>query len=107
MEVKKLLEEYAMLNDAIYQLRNQILDEEIKETQYECRLWLETNFKELKLSNKELREAYVKQKMGEYISKVGKLRNDLKFAEGELNLCKTKISLIKELGIDLNDSEEE
>lgn len=106
MTIKELLDEHAVLNDAIYQLRNQILEEEIKEAEFEAKLWLETDFKKLKLSNKELREAYVKQKMGTYISKVGRLKNDLKYAENELSLCKTKINVIRELGIDLDDREE-
>lgn len=107
MGVKELLEECAVLNDAVYQLRNQVLEEEMKEAAFEAKLWLETDFKKLKLSNKELREAYVRQQMGTYISKVGHLKNDLKYAESELSLCKTKINVIRELGIDLDDPKEE
>ena len=105
--IKQLLEEYAMLNDTIYQLRNQLLEEEIKEMEYEANLWLNTDFKGLKLTNNELRKAHVQKQMGLYISKVGSLKNDLKLAESELSLCKTKINVIKDLGIDLDEPKKE
>lgn len=102
MNVQDLLMEQGVLNDTIYQLRNQILEEEIKQAQYECDLWVNTDFKGLKLTNKEMRDAYIKQQMGQYISNIGHLRNDLKLAESELTLNKTKIKVILELGIDLD-----
>lgn len=98
MAVQDLINEYAMLNDMIYQLRNQILEEEIKKIEYESNLWLNTDFKALKLTNKELRDAYVDSKMGLFISNVGSLKNDLKSVENELELCKLKIRLIMSFG---------
>ena len=104
-DIKELLDEHAMISDAIYQLKNQIIDEQIKEAEYECSLWLNTDFKTLKLSNKELREAYVKSKMGGYISKVGKLKNDLEYSRNQLKLCEMKINIFKESGIDGKEKE--
>lgn len=103
MGVKDLVYEQSLIHDTIYQLKEQIIDEEIKRDKYEADLWVNTKFKELGLTNNEQRKAYIKQQMGLYISKVGHLKNDLTLAENELNLCKTKIRLCMELGIDFDD----
>ena len=104
MSVTDLVNEQAALNDAIYQIKNEIIDEEIKERNYEAKLWIETDFKALKLSNKEMRDAYIKSEMSKFFSNVSKLKNDLELAKNELDLCKTKIKLALELGIDFDDS---
>lgn len=107
MGVKDLINEQALLNDAIHQLKGQIIDEEIKKDEHEAKLWTQTNFKQLGLTNNEQRKAYVKQQMGLFISKIGHLRNDLALAENELHLCKTKVKVCMELGLDLDDETEE
>ena len=105
MSIQDLLVEQGVLNDAIYQLRNQIIKAEIDEANAEYILWTETDFKKLNLTNKEMRTSYIKNKMSQHIAKINSLKNDLKMTQNELSLNKTKIKIILEMGIDLNDSE--
>lgn len=107
MTVKDLVNEQALLNDTIYQLKNKILEETVKRDSYEAKIWTETDFKKLGYTNESQRKAYVKQQMGQYIVQVGSLKNDLNLAENELSLCKTKIKLCMELGIDFDEKPEE
>lgn len=106
MGVKELIEEQALLNDAIYQIKKEIITETVKKDNYEADIWIKTDFKGKGLTNDAQRKAYVKKQMGLYISKVGNLKNDLNLAENELSLCKTKIKAAMELGIDFDGQED-
>ena len=83
-----------LLLDEIQQKKDLLLKETIKETEYESKLWTETNFSQLKLSNKEMREAYVNGKMGDYISKTGKIANEVKTLEKKYDLLSKKINIL-------------
>lgn len=67
----ELFLEEDILIDEIAGLEKEVLKEERRINEYECKLWLETDFKGKKLSNKELREAYVKKKKLDFITDAG------------------------------------
>lgn len=83
-----------LLLDEIQQKKDLLLKETVKEMEYESKLWTETNFSQLKLSNKEMREAYVNGKMGDYISKKGKIANEVKILEKKYDLLGKKINIL-------------
>lgn len=83
-----------LLLDEIHQKKDLLLKETVKEMEYESKLWTETNFSQLKLSNKEMREAYVNGKMGDYISKKGKIANEVKILEKKYDLLGKKINIL-------------
>ena len=105
MKVKETLLQEEVLIDLIHQIKNQIADEELKEKEFECNLWVNTDFSALKLSNADQRKAFVKKEMANYINKTAKLKNDLLRAENELKLTRTKNKLILEFGLDVLDDE--
>lgn len=67
----ELFLEEDILIDEIAGLEKEVLKEERRINEYECKLWLKTDFKGKKLSNKELREAYVKKKKLDFITDAG------------------------------------
>ena len=81
-----MIQEQKTISKKIYETKNNLLEEKQKETEHEAKLWLETDFKEKQCTNKELREAYVKQQMKDYISKRGKLQNEVKKLEREYEI---------------------
>lgn len=83
-----------LLLDEIQQKKDLLLKETVKEMEYESKLWTETNFSQLKLSNKEMREAYVNGKMGDYISRKGKIANEVKILEKKYDLLGKKINIL-------------
>ena len=99
--IKDILTEESATLDMIYQLRNQIADEETKREKYECQLWTETNFSKLGLSNADQRKAYVKSEMSNFINNISKLKTDLNYAEGQLKQIRMKEKLILQYGLDV------
>lgn len=81
------LEEDILIGE-IEALEEEVLKEERKINEYECKLWLETDFKGKKLSNKELREAYVRKKKLDFITDAGRKRI-------ALNRKKMKLSAVR------------
>lgn len=78
----------------MYDLEHDIIKEESKETAYKSDLWLNTNFKEKKLTNKELREAYVDKEMKNYISSVAGKKNRLTKMKRQHDLNQTCLSAL-------------
>lgn len=92
--ISQIMEEQETLINDIFSLKEEIIDEELKKTSYKTSLWLDTNFKEKGLTNKELREAFVDQKMKDYISTLDHKKNRLSKLNKQYNLNTTCLSTL-------------
>lgn len=90
----QIINEQNQLISDMYDLEHDIIKEESKETAYKSDLWLNTNFKEKKLTNKELREAYVDKEMKNYISSVADKKNRLTKMKRQHGLNETCLSAL-------------
>lgn len=87
----------------LFELKNRLLDAEKKESDTECRFWVETDFKSMKLTNSEQRKAYVKQEMGKYIKTSGLYKNQINLCENVLKLIRSKKRFLLETDYNVGD----
>lgn len=98
--INEIINEQNATIDMIYQLKGLIAKEEMTKEELECKLWMETNFQALKLSNADQRKAYVKKELSLINNKIAGIKNDLQYAENQLKILKTKEKMILEFGIE-------
>lgn len=104
-EIYRLINLQNELIDDIFINKKNLSNEERKESEYECKLWLETDFKAKKCSNKEMREAYVNNEMKDFISRKDEYKRNIKLAESQHSLYATMIRILSVfLEDDINDS---
>lgn len=103
--VKNLINEQTATIDMIYQLKELIAKEEMTKEELECKLWVETDFAKLKLSNADQRKAYVRKEMSKINNNIANLKNDLLYAENQLKILKTKEKMMLEFGLDIFEEE--
>lgn len=89
-----MLLEQEILIDEIKKCRQKLQDEQQKRVDYEADLWLHTDFKALKLTNKEQRDVYVKKMMKDYISKENTLKIELKRKEMRVSFLSQALSIL-------------
>lgn len=89
----KLIKEQSTVSEKITVAKNNFVDEEKKEIDYQSSLWLKTDFKKLGYTNKELREAYMKKKLNDYISTKNKFQNEFKQLERDYDILTRMIKI--------------
>jgi len=89
-----LLFEKDLLIDAIDEKKQLLLKEQLKKAEFESKLWINTDFKSLKLTNKEMREAYVENEMKDFFDKTGALKNQVKSLEMKYHALEVKINIL-------------
>lgn len=89
----KLIKEQSTVSEKITVAKNNFVDEEKKEIEYQSSLWLKTDFKKLGYTNKELREAYMKKKLNDYISTKNKFQHEFKQLEREYDILTRMIKI--------------
>lgn len=89
-----LLFEKDLLIDAIDEKKQLLLKEQLKKAEFESKLWINTDFKSLKLTNKEMREAYVENEMKDFFDKTGTLKNQVKSLEMKYKALEIKINIL-------------
>lgn len=93
-KIFELLKEKDALIDEIFINKENLANEEAKEYEYECKVWLETDFQAKKCTNKETREAYVKNEMKDFISHKAEYSRNIKRAESKHALYTAVIKLL-------------
>lgn len=109
--LKSLLKDIEEKNKEIAKLKLEVVDAKAKDEENEAALWINTPFKEKKLTNDNMRKAYVRQQMGLlypsfYASKKAKLSS----LEAEVKWDYEMISVMKLFGvfeIDLEEKEKQ
>lgn len=94
-ELITLLNEQERTIAALYELEEQLVDEQMKKTEYENKLWLETDFKAIGCTNQKQRDAYVSDKMKELIPTVEHLKNDINYTQRTVNFLEKKILILE------------
>ena len=94
-ELITLLEEQERTIAALYELEEQLVDEQMKRTEYENKLWLETDFKAVGCTNQKQRDAYVSDKMKELIPTIEHLKNDINYTKRTVNFLEKKILILE------------
>lgn len=89
----KLIKEQSTVSEKITVAKNNFVDEEKKEIEYQSSLWLKTDFKKLGYTNKELREAYMKKKLNDYISTKNKFQHEFKELERDYDILTRMIKI--------------
>lgn len=89
----KLIKEQSTVSEKITVAKNNFVDEEKKEIEYQSSLWLKTDFKKLGYTNKELREAYMKKKLNDYISTKNKFQHEFKQLERDYDILTRMIKI--------------
>ena len=89
----KLIKEQSTVSEKITVAKNNFVDEERKEIDYQSSLWLKTDFKKLGYTNKELREAYMKKKLNDYISTKNKFQHEFKQLERDYDILTRMIKI--------------
>ena len=74
----------------IFELKNRLIEAESRESDMECSLWVNTDFKSLKLTNGDQRKAYVKKEMSKYIKTSSLYKNEINLCENLLKLIRSK-----------------
>ena len=104
--VNKILTEQSAIMDMMYQLKQQIAEEEMKKSEMEYQLWANTDFSKLGLSNSDQRKAFVKDQLKQITNEIANIKNDLLYAENQFKLLKTKEKFLLEFGLDILDKPE-
>lgn len=89
----KLIKEQSTVSEKITVAKNNFVDKERKEIEYQSSLWLKTDFKKLGYTNKELREAYMKKKLNDYISTKNKFQHEFKELERDYDILTRMIKI--------------
>lgn len=89
----ELIKEQSTVSEKITVAKNNFVDEEKKEIEYQSSLWLKTDFKKLGYTNKELREAYMKKKLNDYISTKNKFQHEFKELERDYDILTRMIKI--------------
>lgn len=101
--VNEILMEQSATMDMIYQLKQQVAEQEMKKSEIEYQLWANTDFSKLGLSNSDQRKAFVKDQLKQITNEISNIKNDLLYAENQFKLLKTKEKFLLEFGLDVFD----
>lgn len=96
MTLKELVKQEEFVIKRIYELKKKLIEAEERESNQECRLWIDTDFKSKKLTNGDQRKAYVKAKMSNYVSTSSLYKNQILLCENVLKLIRFKQRAILE-----------
>lgn len=99
--IKDLVLEETAINDTMYELRKQIVKKEMEKDNFECDLWMNTDFGKLGLTNADQRKAYVKKELSLLNNQIAELKNELNYAEHHLKAIRMKERICLEMGIDV------
>lgn len=92
--IYNLLFEKDLLIGEIHEKKQLLLNEQLKKAEFESKLWINTDFKKLKLTNKEMREAYVENEMKDFFDKTGTLQNQVKLLEMKYQAIDKKLNIL-------------
>lgn len=101
--VNEIIMEQSATMDMIYQLKQQVAEQEMKKSEIEYQLWANTDFSKLGLSNSDQRKAFVKDQLKQITNEISNIKNDLLYAENQFKLLKTKEKFLLEFGLDVFD----
>ena len=101
--VNEILMEQSATMDMIYQLKQQVAEQEMKKSEIEYQLWANTDFSKLGLSNSDQRKAFVKDQLKQITNEISNIKNYLLYAENQFKLLKTKEKFLLEFGLDVFD----
>lgn len=73
-----------------FELKKRLIRSESKENDLECKLWVDTDFKSMKLTNGDQRKAYVKKEMSKYIKTSSLYKSQIQLCENVLKLIRSK-----------------
>ena len=96
MTLKELIKQEEFVIKRIYELKKKLINAEERESNQECKLWMDTDFKSKKLTNGDQRKAYVKSEMSNYVSTSGLYKNQITLCENVLKLIRFKQRAILE-----------
>ena len=104
---KKLLKELNKQEEAVitkmFELKNRLINSEFNESNNECNLWINTDFKKLNLTNSDQRKAYVKKEMAKIIKTSGLYKNQIYLCENVLKLIRSKKRFLLETDYEIDD----
>lgn len=97
-QLKKTLDEVDELTAEQYSLGQEIIDAEMQYNEYEQKLWLETDFKKVGASNKELREMYVANQLKDVTPRLKELKSTYSNNKLRIKFLFKKIDVLREFG---------
>ena len=103
MNLKELIKQEEKVIKKIFELKKKLIEAEFREKDAECRLWIETPFKEKGLTNADQRKAFVKAELGKMIRTSDLYKNQITLCENVLKLIRFKSKAIVEYGLEEKD----